>query len=62
MRRLADGLHRWTARHPEWHPGEFGAQVACYAAAVDGGTLLIDPLVLCDDDAERLDGVVAGKV
>jgi hypothetical protein len=62
VRRLADGLHRWTARHPEWHPGEFGAQVACYAAAVDGGTLLVDPLVLGDDDAERLDGVVAGKV
>jgi hypothetical protein len=62
VRRLADGLYRWTARHPEWHPGEFGAEVACYAAAVDGGTLLIDPLVLGDDDAERLDGVVAGRV
>jgi len=29
--RLADGLWRWTARHPEWHPGEFGKEVASFA-------------------------------
>ena len=23
----APGLFSWTARHPEWHPGEFGAEV-----------------------------------
>jgi hypothetical protein len=28
---LADGLWRWTARHGEWHPGEWGAQVASFA-------------------------------
>jgi hypothetical protein len=54
MRELTDGLWRWTARHPEWHPGEFGAEVACFAAKVGGGDgdvlLLIDPL-LPDDEA-----------
>jgi hypothetical protein len=46
MDELADGLWRWTARHPEWHPGEFGAEVASYAAqAGDDTTLLIDPLL-----------------
>ena len=35
MQRLTDGLWRWTARHPEWHPGEFGAEVACFAAAAE---------------------------
>ena len=30
-KQLADGLWRWTARHPEWHPGEFGSEVACFA-------------------------------
>jgi hypothetical protein len=49
MQKLSDGLWRWTARHPEWHPGEFGAEVASFAAQADGaggGTLLlIDPLL-----------------
>ena len=56
MKRLAPGLWRWTARHPEWHPGDFGAEVACYAARAGDETLLIDPLVV--DDA-ALDEVVA---
>jgi glyoxylase-like metal-dependent hydrolase (beta-lactamase superfamily II) len=42
---LVDGLWRWTARHPEWHPGEFGAEVAAFAVRADGVTLLIDPLL-----------------
>jgi hypothetical protein len=43
---LRPGLHRWTARHPEWHPGPFGAEVACYALeAPDDLLLLVDPLV-----------------
>jgi len=45
MERLTDGLWRWTARHPEWHPGEFGAEVACFAAQAGNTTLLIDPLL-----------------
>ena len=42
---LADGLWRWTARHPEWHPGEFGSEVASFAVATGDDLLLIDPLL-----------------
>ena len=43
---IAPGLLRWTARHPEWHPGEFGAEVASFAAdAGDGHTVIVDPLL-----------------
>jgi hypothetical protein len=45
MQKLTEGLWRWTARHPEWHPGDFGAEVACFAAQAGGTTLLIDPLL-----------------
>ena len=45
-------LWRWTARHPEWHPGEFGAEVGSYALRTRGDALLIDPL-LPEDEAER---------
>jgi hypothetical protein len=45
MEKLSDGLWRWTARHPEWHPGQFGAEVACFAARAGDTTLLIDPLL-----------------
>jgi hypothetical protein len=43
--KLADGLWRWTARHPEWHPGEFGAQVASFALQTGDEAILIDPLL-----------------
>lgn len=45
MEQLTDGLWRWTARHPEWHPGEFGAEVVSFAVQAGGDTLLIDPLL-----------------
>jgi hypothetical protein len=45
MQKLTEGLWRWTARHPEWHPGEFGAEVASFAAQAGETTLLIDPLL-----------------
>jgi hypothetical protein len=45
MEKLMEGLWRWTARHPEWHPGDFGAEVACFAAQAGDTTLLIDPLL-----------------
>jgi hypothetical protein len=52
MENLTEGLWRWTARHPEWHPGEFGAEVASFAAKADDGTLLlIDPLLPAEPDA-----------
>jgi hypothetical protein len=50
MEQLRDGLWRWTARHPEWHPGDFGAEVACFAAQAGGTTLLIDPLLPPEPD------------
>jgi hypothetical protein len=64
MERIADGIWRWTARHPEWHPGAWGAEVGCYALAGGGRTVLIDPLAPEGDPEfwERLDGVVAGAV
>ena len=59
MQELAPGLWRWTARHAEWHPGEWGAEVASFAADAGDAVLLVDPL-LPDDDAavlERLDAL-----
>jgi hypothetical protein len=58
MEPLTPDLVRWTARHPEWHPGEFGAEVASYAFRRDGEAVLIDPLVL-DGDEETLAGLDA---
>jgi hypothetical protein len=59
MQKLTGGLWRWTARHPEWHPGEFGAEVACFAAQAGDTTLLIDPLLPHDeaDSAPVLDAI-----
>ena len=64
MERIADGIWRWTARHPEWHPGEWGAEVGCYALVGGGRTVLIDPLAPEGDAGfwDRLDGVVEGVV
>jgi hypothetical protein len=42
---LADGLWRWTARHPEWHPGEFGSEVGSFALRAGDETILVDPLL-----------------
>jgi hypothetical protein len=32
---VVDRLWRWTARHPQWHPGEFGCEVASFAVRTD---------------------------
>jgi hypothetical protein len=56
---LADGLWRWTARHPEWHPGAFGSEVAAYALRAGDVTLLVDPIA---PRPELLDDVVNGEV
>ena len=47
---VAPGLWRWTARHPEWHPGEFGAEVASFAVEAGDDLLLVDPQLPEDDD------------
>ena len=64
MRKLSDGLWRWTARHPEWHPGEFGAEVACFAAQAGDTTLLIDPLLPADPEPvlEVVDQVLGDRL
>lgn len=62
---IAASLWRWTARHPEWHPGDFGRRVAAFAIQADGWTLLVDPLLPQDDPGpvlEALDAIVAGRV
>jgi glyoxylase-like metal-dependent hydrolase (beta-lactamase superfamily II) len=62
---IAPDLWRWTARHPQWHPGEFGREVACFAMRVRaGGTLLVDPLLPPDEpDAvlALLDALASGR-
>jgi hypothetical protein len=61
---LAPGLWRWATRHPEWHPGRFGAEVACFALEAGRELLLIDPLLPRDDDApvlEVLDRLAGGR-
>jgi glyoxylase-like metal-dependent hydrolase (beta-lactamase superfamily II) len=58
---VAPRVWRWTARHPEWHPGEFGAEVAAWAVRQGGGTVLVDPILPAGVAAE-LDAIVAGEV
>ena len=61
---LAEGLWRWTARHPEWHPGEFGREVASFAIQADEDVLLIDPLLPPERDAvlELVDELLRKRV
>lgn len=61
IERLDDGLWAWRARHPEWHPGQWGSEVVSFAVAEPLRTLLIDPLIP-DDLWDDLDGVVTGDV
>ena len=62
VQQIAHGIWSWTARHPEWHPGVFGARVVSFALPGNGRTVLIDPLAPHDDDGfwTRLD--VTGPV
>ncbi len=63
MIELAEGLWRWTQRHPDWHPRtEFGGEVGCYAAHAQGGTVIVDPLLADDDVVAALDEIVTGQV
>lgn len=61
MKEIAPGIHRWTARHPDWHPtrDDFGREVGSYALVADGDLLLVDPLVLDDDATAAVDALVA---
>jgi hypothetical protein len=54
-RELAPGLHHWTARHPAWHPGAFGAEVGSFALVAGDDLLLLDPLIADgDEDGDRV--------
>jgi len=61
---LADGLWRWTARHPEWHPGEFGREVASFAVKANEDVLLIDPLLPPEPQPvlDLIDGLLGDRV
>ena len=51
---LATGLWRWTARHPAWttaEEGEWDPDVGCVYAEIDGGIVLVDPLVPADHES-----------
>jgi hypothetical protein len=62
VERLADGLWRFTARHPEWHPPGFGDEVAGFALRDEDGLALVDPLVHDPDDLAALDALAEGPV
>lgn len=65
LERADDGIWRWAARHPEWHPRTaFGAEVACWLVHQSGGTVLVDPLLPAGDEELRaaLDALVRGPV
>lgn len=61
---LADGLWAWSARHPQWHPGDFGAEVGCFAARAGSDTILIDPLLpgVQSTPSGALGELIAGRV
>jgi hypothetical protein len=63
---IAQGLWRWTARHPDWEadaeadsPADWPPEVGCVAYEAAACVALIDPLVV--GGWERLDEVVAGR-
>jgi hypothetical protein len=63
--RLADGLWRWTAEHPQWEhwPDHelVPREVGCVYYEADDATVLFDPLVPAGEDGEffrRLDADV----
>jgi hypothetical protein len=61
---LLPGLWRWTARHPEWHPGEFGKDVAAFAVKAGEDLLLIDPLLPSEPDRvhELIESQLGGRL
>ena len=62
MRKLADGLWYWTARHPEWHPGEFGAEVASFAlrAGAVAACMCVPPYPETQAYVAKILGLVGG--
>jgi hypothetical protein len=63
VEQIAPGIWRWEHRPRGLRAGEFGARTS-YAIAVEGETLLVDPLVKGDDDPalHALDDLVRRRV
>lgn len=61
MEDLGHGIHRWLLRHPEWHPGEFGALVGSYLIHEGANTVIVDPL-LDEASTQAIDDLVQGEV
>ena len=57
MQEIADGIWRWTARHP----GKWGAEMVSYGLSGRARTFLVDPLAPEGDEefGAQLDGVVS---
>jgi len=61
LEEIKPGLHRWTARMPDWTPDQGGAEgwapeVACVAYEAKDALVLIDPLV-ADGDWSEIDSL-----
>jgi hypothetical protein len=63
VREIVPGIWCWQRLPRGLRPGEFGARTS-YALAVEGETLLVDPLVTGDDDPAlgTLDDLAGGRV
>jgi hypothetical protein len=63
LQEIATGIWRWEHRPRGLAPGEFGTRTS-YALAVNGETLLVDPLMEGDSNPtlSALDDVVHGRV
>jgi hypothetical protein len=49
LERLTADIHRWTARHPEWHPEyEWAQEIACFAVEAGDTLVLVDPQAPAD--------------
>ena len=60
---LAPGFWTWEARHPDWHPGEFGRLVRSWAVEVGRAVVLVDPLLPADrgETVAALDAAVDAR-
>jgi len=53
VQRLADGLWRWTSRHPTFEDQTLGTTVGSVYAETDDAVVLVDPLIPAEPDERR---------